>query len=156
MLLALAQFLDRLARLREDRNREAHRRFSPEHDHATGCKIDIAALDRRGLSLPESEQSESFDEIAALLSVGVEPLVANVGHDVSKFLERRRDPNRFGALRVLETAGRAFDDDLIVDGHIERIANHSERRVVIAGAPVAVMFRQPRAHLRGFDCAQWQ
>ena len=153
---ALAQFLDQLARLREDRNREAHRRFSPEHDHATGLKIHVGAPERRQFRLSESEQSESFDEVAAFLSVRVEPLRANVGDDRFELVERRRQSNRRGALAVLKVRRRTLDDDAVAHREVERAAKHRERRVVVALALVAVVLRQPRFNLRGFDRAQWQ
>jgi hypothetical protein len=54
MLLALAEFLHEHAQLRVDRDDKTYVGFVPVNDDATGIQIDIASLDRRGLSLSQS------------------------------------------------------------------------------------------------------
>ena len=54
--LAVAEFFNQRAQLRIDRDDETDVGLVPVNDDATGIQIDIAALDRRGLSLSESSQ----------------------------------------------------------------------------------------------------
>ena len=69
MRLAFAEFLNEGTQLRIDRDDETDIGLVAVNDDASGIQIDIAALDRRGLSLSESGQSEKLHEIAALLRV---------------------------------------------------------------------------------------
>ena len=68
MRLAFAEFFYQRTQLRKDRDDETDIGLVAVNDDASGIQIDIAALDRRRLSLSESGQSEKLDEIAALLS----------------------------------------------------------------------------------------
>ena len=81
------------------------------------------------------------DFAARMLSIGIETLPANIGHDLFELIEGWRRANRLFTLLVLQTFSRTLYDDLVVDSHVERGSNHTQCQVIICCAPASIMFR---------------
>jgi hypothetical protein len=71
----------------EDWNSEPCVRFVPIGDDLSRVQIDIAAREGTSFGLSESCQSEKFQEVRAILCVGIEDLGANVRNDCLELLE---------------------------------------------------------------------